>query len=76
MRHAGVYHAALAQVPVPAAPQAEVTPVMLLREALRRLATSLATAEQAGIPLPAATHVRYEAVRSILNSWPALQPGP
>jgi Ser/Thr protein kinase RdoA (MazF antagonist) len=49
-------------------------PAMLLREALRRLATSLAVAEQAGAPAPAAAQVRYAAVGSILDSWPALQP--
>jgi Ser/Thr protein kinase RdoA (MazF antagonist) len=49
-------------------------PAMLLREALRRLATSLAVAEQAGTPVPAAAGVRYAAAGSILDSWADLQP--
>jgi hypothetical protein len=49
-------------------------PVMLLREALRRLATPLALADAAGSPVPAAVTARYEAVRSVLGSWPSLQP--
>jgi Ser/Thr protein kinase RdoA (MazF antagonist) len=49
-------------------------PAMLLREALRRLATSLAVAEQAGTPAPAAANVRYATVGAILDSWAALQP--
>jgi Ser/Thr protein kinase RdoA (MazF antagonist) len=41
-------------------------PVMLLREALRRLATPLAVDAEPSNP-------RYQAVRSILRSWPSLQ---
>lgn len=52
-----------------------VWPVMLLREALRRLATSLAAAAESGSPVPAGTIARFDAVRSILRSWPSLQPG-
>lgn len=48
---------------------------MLLREALRRLATPLALSDQSGTPVPAAVITRCEAVRSILRSWPSLQPG-
>lgn len=50
--------------------------VMLLREALRRLATPLALADASSTPVPAAATVRYEAVRSVLRSWPSLQPAP
>jgi Ser/Thr protein kinase RdoA (MazF antagonist) len=58
--------------------RAEVTlwPVMLLREALRRLATPLALAGESGTPVPASAVARYEAVRSILRSWSSLQPPP
>jgi Ser/Thr protein kinase RdoA (MazF antagonist) len=49
-------------------------PVMLLREALRRLATPLALAGEPGSPVPAAFTTRYQAVRSILRSWPYLEP--
>lgn len=51
-------------------------PVMLLREALRRLATPLALADESGTPVPAAATARYEAVHSILRSWPSLQRAP
>lgn len=55
--------------------EAALWPVMLLREALRRLATPLVLAGEPGGPVPAAVITRYQAVRSILRSWPSLQPG-
>jgi Ser/Thr protein kinase RdoA (MazF antagonist) len=51
-----------------------VWPVMLLREALRRLATPLALAGEPGTSVPVAVITRYQAVRSILRAWPYLEP--
>jgi Ser/Thr protein kinase RdoA (MazF antagonist) len=44
-------------------------PAMLLRESLRRLATPLALAEEAGTAVPAGVGLRYEAVRTVVRSW-------
>lgn len=48
-------------------------PAMLIREALRRLATPVALAEETGAPLPAAVAARCRAVHSIVQSWPGPQ---
>jgi len=54
--------------------EAQAWPVMLVREALRRLATPLAVANQAGTPADAAAvAARYQALRSVMRAWPALQ---
>jgi Ser/Thr protein kinase RdoA (MazF antagonist) len=50
-------------------------PAMLAREALRRLATPLALADQAGGELPAMTAPRYAAVLALMRSWPELGVG-
>jgi Ser/Thr protein kinase RdoA (MazF antagonist) len=50
-------------------------PVMIAREALRRLATPLAIAAETGISPPAQIDERYRAVLSIMDSWPQLQVG-
>jgi Ser/Thr protein kinase RdoA (MazF antagonist) len=55
------------------AAEREVWPAMLAREALRRLATPLAVAAEAGTGPRARTGERYRAVLSIMNSWPQLQ---
>ncbi len=47
-------------------------PVMLAREALRRLATPLAIAVEQPGGRPAAIGPRDEAVRSVMRAWPAL----
>jgi len=46
---------------------------MLIRESLRRLATTLAVARAAGTAAdPAAAASRYLAVRSVILAWPEL----
>jgi Ser/Thr protein kinase RdoA (MazF antagonist) len=47
-------------------------PAMLAREALRRLATPLALADQAGTGLPAMTAQRHAAVLALMRAWPEL----
>jgi len=51
-------------------------PAMLAREALRRLATPLTLAAQTGTGPPARTGARYQAVLSVMDSWPELQASP
>jgi Ser/Thr protein kinase RdoA (MazF antagonist) len=51
-------------------------PAMLAREALRRLASPLALAAQTGTGPPARTGARYQAVLSVMVSWPELQASP
>jgi Ser/Thr protein kinase RdoA (MazF antagonist) len=48
-------------------------PAMLLREALRRLATPIALAAETGAPMTAGVEVRWQAVYSIVRSWSDLQ---
>jgi Ser/Thr protein kinase RdoA (MazF antagonist) len=55
------------------AAEREVWPAMLAREALRRLATPLAVAAEAGAGPPARTGERYRAVLSVMDSWSQLQ---
>ncbi len=53
--------------------EAAAWPVLLIREALRRLATALAVAGQAGTPAEAtAVGARYRALRSVLRARPGL----
>jgi Ser/Thr protein kinase RdoA (MazF antagonist) len=53
--------------------EAALWPVMLAREALRRLATPLALAEETRTQLGNPTSQRYQAVLSVMHSWPDLQ---
>ncbi len=53
--------------------EAAAWPAMLIRESLRRLATTLAVARAAGTAAdPAAAASRYLAVRSVILAWPEL----
>lgn len=52
--------------------ESEVWPAMLLREALRRLATPLALAVETGAPVSASAGHRLAAVTSITDAWPDL----
>jgi len=53
--------------------EADAWPAMLIREALRRLATPLAVAEEAGTsPDPVTTAARCKAVESVIQAWPNL----
>jgi hypothetical protein len=45
---------------------------MLVREALRRLATPLALMEVPGAPVPTTIEARYQAVRVLMRCWPEL----
>jgi Ser/Thr protein kinase RdoA (MazF antagonist) len=49
-------------------------PAMLLREALRRVATTLATTEPADIGAVPSFRLRYQALASLLDAWPGLAP--
>ncbi len=60
-----------ARRPWPAA-ETGLWPAMLAREALRRLATPLALADQAGTGLPAMTAQRHAAVLALIRAWPEL----
>lgn len=51
------------------ATEREIWPAMLAREALRRLATPLAVAAEAGSRPPAWPAARYQAVVTLLESW-------
>ena len=51
------------------AAEREIWPAMLAREALRRLATPLAVAAEAGSRPPAWPAARYQAVVTLLESW-------
>jgi homoserine kinase type II len=55
------------------AAETELWPAMLAREALRRLATPLALADQAGGAPPAMTVQRHAAVRTLMRSWHELR---
>ena len=57
------------------ATEREIWPAMLAREALRRLATPLAVAAEAGTGPPAWPAARYQAVVTLLDSWPQLHGG-
>jgi homoserine kinase type II len=53
--------------------ETQLWPAMLAREALRRLATPLALADQAEGELPSMTAQRHAAVLALMRSWPALR---